>query len=161
MSSYSAWKVACDDDQILWLSLDCPESSTNTLGKTVLTELDRILTKEVNGKALQGIVIQSSKQSGFIAGADVHEFEGLEHIEDAIAYVRQGQAVFSRLENIGIPTVALIDGFCLGGGLELALSCRYRIASDSTKTRLGLPEVMLGIQPAWGGRCVCLNESGA
>ncbi|OAJ34365.1 3-hydroxyacyl-CoA dehydrogenase NAD-binding domain-containing protein [Piscirickettsia salmonis] len=151
MSSYSVWQVVCDSDQILWLSLDCPQSSTNTLGKIALAELATILIQEVEGKALQGIVIQSAKPSGFIAGADVHEFSGLENVADALDYVRQGQAVFNKLENIGIPTVALIHGFCLGGGLELALACRYRIASDSVKTRLGLPEVMLGIQPAWGG----------
>ncbi|MDX2346288.1 MAG: 3-hydroxyacyl-CoA dehydrogenase NAD-binding domain-containing protein, partial [Legionella sp.] len=99
----------------------------------------------------KGLVIYSCKQKGFIAGADINTFSNLDTPERASAFLQKGQAVLSRLEALKIPTVAMINGFCLGGGMELALACDYRIASDSDDTRLGLPEILLGIHPGWGG----------
>jgi 3-hydroxyacyl-CoA dehydrogenase/enoyl-CoA hydratase/3-hydroxybutyryl-CoA epimerase len=96
-------------------------------------------------------VIRSGKANGFIAGADVDEFGELKSVDDATALVRRGWDIFQELAATPYPTLALVRGFCLGGGMELALACRYRVAVDEPATRLGLPEVMLGIVPGWGG----------
>jgi 3-hydroxyacyl-CoA dehydrogenase/enoyl-CoA hydratase/3-hydroxybutyryl-CoA epimerase len=99
----------------------------------------------------RGLVIRSGKANGFIAGADVDEFGELKSVDDATALVRRGWDIFQELAATPYPTLALVRGFCLGGGMELALACRYRVAVDEPATRLGLPEVMLGIVPGWGG----------
>ena len=96
-------------------------------------------------------MIRSGKDNGFIAGADIDDFERVKAVDDAIAIVKRGWDVFNQLAAVPYPTLALIRGFCLGGGLELALACRYRVVVDEPGTRLGLPEVMLGIVPGWGG----------
>jgi 3-hydroxyacyl-CoA dehydrogenase/enoyl-CoA hydratase/3-hydroxybutyryl-CoA epimerase len=99
----------------------------------------------------KGLVIRSGKPNGFIAGADVDEFGDIRDATVARALVKRGWDTFERLAGVPYPTLALIRGFCLGGGLELALACRYRVVVDEPSTRLGLPEVMLGIVPGWGG----------
>jgi 3-hydroxyacyl-CoA dehydrogenase/enoyl-CoA hydratase/3-hydroxybutyryl-CoA epimerase len=99
----------------------------------------------------KGLVIRSGKKSGFIAGADVDEFTRIERVEDALAIVRRGWETFNRVAELPFPTAALVEGFCMGGGVELAAACRYRIAVDVPATRFALPEVMLGILPGWGG----------
>ena len=148
--TYQHWRMERDDDNIAWLYFSRNDSSANTLSSEALTELDNLLT-DLSKQIPKGVVILSGKKSGFIAGADVKEFSSMKTIEDAAEFVRHGQAVFDRLENMDCPTVALISGYCLGGGLELALACRYRIAEDDPKTKLGLPEVLLGIHPGFGG----------
>ena len=97
------------------------------------------------------LIVGSSKATGFIAGADIETFKTVQDNNEGIALIKQGQSVFNRLAALPCPTVAMIDGICLGGGLELALACSYRVAEQTPKTRLGLPEVKLGIQPGWGG----------
>src|SRR4029077_1065867 len=97
------------------------------------------------------VIIQSAKPSGFIAGADIEQFVQLKTALEAFDLIRQGQLIFDQLAALPIPTIAMIRGFCLGGGLELALACRYRVAEDSQKTILGAPEVKIGIHPGWGG----------
>ena len=144
------WRLVLDSDKIAWLHFSRQDSSANTLSTEVLTELENLLITLSNDLP-RGVIILSDKKSGFIAGADVKEISTKKTIEDAAEFIRHGQVVFDRLEHINCPTVALISGFCLGGGLELALACRYRIAEDTPKTKLGLPEVMLGIHPAFGG----------
>ena len=144
------WRLAIDSDKIAWLHLDKQDCSANTLSTDVLSEFENLLI-ELSNDLPKGIIILSDKKSGFIAGADVKEISTKKTIEDAAEFIRHGQSVFDRLEHINCPTVALISGFCLGGGLELALACRYRIAEDTPKTKLGLPEVLLGIHPAFGG----------
>ncbi len=99
----------------------------------------------------KALVIRSGKANGFIAGADIEEFERVKTVDDAVAIVKRGWDMFERLAAAPYPTLALIRGFCLGGGFELALACRYRVVVDEPGTRLGLPEVMLGIVPGWGG----------
>ncbi len=145
------WTQSRDEDSIEWLTLDRADTSTNTLSAAVLQELLQILQDLQENSLPKALVIQSGKSNGFIAGADIEQFKGLEAIETASALIKQGQMVFNYLAELSIPTVALIEGFCLGGGLELALACRHRIAIDDPKTRLGLPEVKLGIHPGWGG----------
>jgi 3-hydroxyacyl-CoA dehydrogenase/enoyl-CoA hydratase/3-hydroxybutyryl-CoA epimerase len=116
----------------------------------VLDELRQILDY-LEKAPPAGLVIASGKDSGFVAGADIEEFKTLTTSEKAIALVERGWSLFNRLAAVPYPTLALIKGVCLGGGLELSLACRYRIAVDTPGTRLGLPEVLLGIVPAWGG----------
>src|SRR6185437_10843358 len=94
---------------------------------------------------------RSGKANGFIAGADIDEFRAARTADDGLAIVRRGWDLFARLAHVPYPTLAVIKGFCLGGGLELAMACRYRVAVDDPSTRMGLPEVMLGIVPGWGG----------
>ncbi len=149
-NNYQNWRVRCDADHIAWLTLDKKNESANTVDQPIFDELEQILSEVDQAQDIKGMVIQSGKSSGFIAGANVEQFTQLHSVEAALTFVRRGQHIFNQLASLTKPTVALIDGFCLGGGLELALACRYRIAEDS-RTKLGLPEVMLGIHPGWGG----------
>ncbi len=144
------WTLARDADGIARLTLDRAGSSTNTLGAPVLAELNEALD-QLDRDPPRGLVIVSGKASGFIAGADVDEFKAIGDESAALAIVKRGWDAFERLAAVKYPTVALIRGFCLGGGLELALACRYRVVVDEPGTKLGLPEVMLGIVPGWGG----------
>ncbi len=145
------WRCERDGDNIVWLTLDKKKTSTNTINMEVLEELLTILQSFQSGSQPLGLVIQSAKKNGFIAGADIEQFKTIETHDAAFNLIRQGQLVFNHLAELSFPTVALIHGFCLGGGLELALACRYRITIDDPKTKLGLPEVTLGIHPGWGG----------
>src|SRR6266571_2235948 len=144
------WKLDSDGDGLAWLTLDRAGVSINSLSAEVLAELHSALSN-LAAAPPKGLVIRSGKDSGFIAGADIEEFERVKTVDDAIALVKRGWDTYNELAAVPYPTLALIRGFCLGGGLELALACRYRVAVDEPGTRLGLPEVMLGIVPAWGG----------
>jgi 3-hydroxyacyl-CoA dehydrogenase/enoyl-CoA hydratase/3-hydroxybutyryl-CoA epimerase len=144
------WTLTRDADGLARLTLDRAGGSTNTLGAPVLAELNAALD-ELDRNPPRGLIIASGKANGFIAGADVDEFSQLANEAGALALVKRGWDAFERLAGVKYPTVALIRGFCLGGGLELALACRYRVVVDEPGTRLGLPEVMLGIVPGWGG----------
>ena len=144
-----SWSLRLDEARIAWLSIDCKDTAANTLGRVVMTELNERLA-EIERLRPVAVVIWSGKESGFIAGADISEFTGLDDGDEAYELVRLGQGVLDRLERLPCPTVAAIHGFALGGGLELALACDYRVAALEG-TRLGLPEVMLGIHPGFGG----------
>jgi len=145
------WSLTRDPDGIAWLTLDKAGTSTNTLSSDVMAELS-IMLDVLDREPPKGLVIRSGKASGFIAGADVAEFSKPGDVEaNARELVSRGMKLFDRLAAVAYPTLALIRGFCLGGGLELALACRYRVVVDEPATRLGLPEVMLGILPGWGG----------
>jgi 3-hydroxyacyl-CoA dehydrogenase/enoyl-CoA hydratase/3-hydroxybutyryl-CoA epimerase len=148
--AYRHWRLARDADGIVWLTFDKAGASTNTFSKDVMEELAAIVDR-LAAERPKGLVIRSGKGSGFIAGADVEEFAQIESVDEALAIVRRGWETFNRLAALPFPTVALIEGFCMGGGVELALACRYRIAVDVPGTRFALPEVMLGILPGWGG----------
>ncbi len=144
------WHIHTDEDNITWLTLDKVGTSTNVLSVEVIAELDSHLIALAK-EPVKGLVIQSGKEKGFIAGADIKEFLKVRGTNDAIEMMRGCHTVFDRLEALPFPTVALINGFCLGGGMELVLACRYRIADENPSVRLGLPEVMLGIHPGFGG----------
>ena len=144
------WSWSVDADGIGWLGADRAGASTNTLSRAVLESLDQRLAAIEQARP-RGVVVWSAKPNGFIAGADIGEFKGLETPEQGYALIRSGQRVLDRLERLACPTVAAIHGFALGGGLELALACRYRIAADDGKVSLGFPEVQLGIHPGFGG----------
>lgn len=149
MTNYKHWNVEVDANNIIWLGFDRFEASVNTINDDVLEELNNILLDVAKQENLNALVVHSLKKKGFIAGADVKTFAELSNPSKLVNFLRKGQAVFARLEALTIPTVAMIDGFCMGGGFELALACDYRIATDDS--RLGLPEVLLGIHPGWGG----------
>lgn len=151
MNNYKNWELHRDKDGILWLGMNRKETAVNTINEEVLDELNSLLHEISLDKNAIGLVIYSLKDKGFIAGADVNAFSKFENAAQAVDFLQKGQAVFSRLQGLSIPSVAMIDGFCMGGGFELALACTYRIASDEKDTRIGLPEVMLGIHPGWGG----------
>jgi 3-hydroxyacyl-CoA dehydrogenase/enoyl-CoA hydratase/3-hydroxybutyryl-CoA epimerase len=144
------WRLDRDADGIAWMTFDKPGSSTNTLSRAALAEFVDLLER-LDTERPAGLVIRSGKPGGFIAGADVGEFDEINDAAGVRALLARGLAAFERLSRLAYPTLALIRGHCLGGGLELALACRYRVAVDEPATRLGLPEVMLGIVPGWGG----------
>lgn len=151
MNNYKHWDMQQDSDSILWLGLNREDTTVNSINEEVLDELNSLLHEVSQNKNAIGLVVYSSKEKGFIAGADVNAFSKFETSTQAVDFLRKGQTVFARLQGLTIPSVAMIDGFCMGGGYELALACTYRIASDEKDTRIGLPEVMLGIHPGWGG----------
>jgi len=145
-----AWTLTRDADGIATLSLDVPGRSANTLGAAVLDELSTELAR-IEAEPPLGLIIRSAKPSGFIAGADINEFTQIGSADAALVMIRRGQHLFDRLEALTCPTVALLQGFCLGGGMELALACTYRVGVDDGRLALGLPEVQLGIHPGFGG----------
>ncbi len=140
-----------DEAGIAYLEIDLPGEKVNKLSSSVMNELKDLLDGDLNDKKIRALVVSSAKPGVFIAGADISEIETLKSPEDAYSKSRQGQAVFNKLEALPYPTIAVIDGACLGGGLELALACSFRAVTDHPKTKLGLPEVSLGILPGWGG----------
>ena len=150
MTNYKHWRIEQDADNLAWLIIDRAGSSTNTLSSEVLAEFDRALD-EIAALNPRALIIRSGKDSGFIAGADIEEFLDIKTGDDAKRMIRGGWDPFNKLAALPFPTIALINGFCMGGGLEMALACRYRIAVDQPGTRLALPEVMLGIWPLMGG----------
>jgi len=151
MSGYQHWRVEYDEQQLVWAFIDCKKKKVNALNVAVLDELADIIHGVSQDKILKGLIIASDKADSFIVGADIEQFTQLKTVEAGQAILEKGHAVFHALAQLSIPTVAMINGFCLGGGLELALACRYRITLDTPALRLGLPEVKLGIHPGWGG----------
>ncbi|MGI9302898.1 MAG: 3-hydroxyacyl-CoA dehydrogenase NAD-binding domain-containing protein, partial [Gammaproteobacteria bacterium] len=148
--SYQNWRVETDDSDIAWLGIDLADASTNVLSRPLLDELEQILsTLEESPPA--GVVFISAKPSGFIAGADISEFKEIQGREVALKMIHRGQEIMNRIDALRCPTVAVLNGFCMGGGTELALACDYRIALDESRTRIGLPEIKLGLHPGYGG----------
>ncbi len=145
------WRYEIDAHKIAWATFDKVDSSVNTLDYATLKELANIIDTAEYSPEVVGLVIQSGKKSGFIAGADITQFQHCKNPEEGLKLVLYGQEVFACLEKMEKPSLALIEGACMGGGFELALACRYRIACDSESTLMGLPEIKLGIHPGWGG----------
>jgi 3-hydroxyacyl-CoA dehydrogenase / enoyl-CoA hydratase / 3-hydroxybutyryl-CoA epimerase len=150
MADTETWSLQIDADRIAWLVCDTPGASTNVLSAPVLRDLATQL-EEIAAQPPAGVVIRSAKTSGFIAGADIKEFLKIRTPEEGYELVRAGQTVLQALEYLPCPSVAALHGFALGGGLELALACTYRVGADDAKLSLGLPEVLLGIHPGFGG----------
>ena len=138
-----------DAQDLAWLTFDKQGESANTFSRGALQELDAAL-EEIRLANPKGLIIRSAKDS-FIAGADVEEFTRFNSPEEALSFVRLGWDVFNKLKLLPFPTTAMVNGYCMGGGFELSLACRYRVALDDPKTRFAFPEVMLGIMPAWHG----------
>ena len=159
MNAMPAWSLTTDTDGIAWLAFDKPGTSTNVLSRDTLVELDSHV-KALAAKPPRGLVIRSAKTSGFIAGADVKEFVQLQSADQAFTLVRDAQKIFDAIEDLPCPSVAVINGFALGGGFELALACHYRIGIKGEKFSIGLPEVMLGIHPGFGGTVRAVRRAG-
>jgi len=149
-SEYTNWRLDFDLDQVCWLTIDRAGESTNSLSRELMTELEAIVTR-LEKEPPKGLVLQSGKPKSFIVGADVREFDQVSNVDEAEGFIREVHAVFDRIEALPFPTAVIIDGYCLGGGLELALCFDYRIAANTDGTRLGFPEVRLGIYPGFGG----------
>jgi len=159
IKSASHWRLETDNDGIAWLCIDKADTGANVLSGEVLHELADILTP-LEQDPPRGLVIWSAKKSGFVMGADINEFTTLTSAKQAYALVRLGQQLFDRLEALRCPTIAVINGFALGGGLELAMACDYRLALPNKKPVIGLPEVQLGIHPGFGGTVRAVQITG-
>lgn len=147
---FSHWHPQIRDDGVVVLSLDRQDSSVNAMSQDVLLELGDLIER-IAMDPPKAVVIQSIKAAGFIAGADLKEFQEFDRRGTVNDAIRRGQSTYQKLAELPCPTVAAIHGHCLGGGTELALACRYRVASNDASTRIGLPETQLGIFPGWGG----------
>src|SRR5260221_1036709 len=143
------WRWEKDREGLVWLTFDKQGESANTFSRQALEEL-RASVRAVAADNPRGLIIRSAKDN-FIAGADVEEFTRFKSPQEAMTFVRLGWDVFQELSDLPFPTTAMVNGFCRGGGVDLTLLCRYRVALDDPKTRFALPEVMLGIMPAWHG----------
>lgn len=148
--SYKHWQVVHDDEDIVWVSCDRQGESSNALSEAVIRELGDIVGV-LESITCAGVVMGSAKPGTFILGADIREFDQYHSAAEVTERIGQGHEVFSRLENLSCHSVAAIHGFALGGGLELALCCDYIVALDVPETRVGFPEVKLGIFPGLGG----------
>ena len=150
----AALTLEVDGDGVAWLVFDRPESRVNILTSGVMARLDLLLAdieEAARAGRVRAVVVRSGKPGTFIAGANIDEIAEITDAREAEAKAREGQRIFRRLEQLPVPSIAAIDGVCLGGATELALACDARLASDSPETRIGLPEVRLGIIPGFGG----------
>src|SRR5262245_46981983 len=138
-------------DGLAFLIFDRPHDKVNLLTAPVVAVLEILIDQAAHDKNVRGLVLMSAKPASFIAGADVNESRALQSIQDAELASRKGQKLFDAIERLPFPVVAAINGTCLGGGTELALTCHFRIVADDPRVEIGLPEVRLGIMPGWGG----------
>ena len=163
MPAMTNWRFEVDFEKIGWLTIDTPNAPVNMLSRAALAELETALLRVedlIASNEVIGLVIQSGKDSGFIAGADVSEFDAMSDPAVLPEALKRAHAVMDRIEAMKAPVVVTINGFCLGGGLELALACHYRIAVNDDKTRLGFPEVNLGLFPGFGGTGRSIRQAG-
>ena len=140
-----------DKSGVAYLVFDLKGEKINKLSSEVLLELEKILDEAKSNSKIKVLIFSSAKENIFIAGADINEIKEIKNEKEAVDKVSQGQNILNKIADLPFPTVAFINGACLGGGLELALSCSYRVAVKNDKTKLGLPEVNLGIIPGFGG----------
>ncbi|SCA62754.1 Fatty acid oxidation complex subunit alpha [Chlamydiales bacterium SCGC AG-110-M15] len=147
----TAFQLEIEDDGIATLLFDLPNEKVNKLSRKAMEEFSNIIDEVSKNHDIKAMILKSGKKNVFIAGADINEINDIKNKNDALLVINEGQGVFNRLEALPFPTIAVIDGTCLGGGMELALACTHRVVSDNPKTQLGLPEVSLGVIPGWGG----------
>jgi 3-hydroxyacyl-CoA dehydrogenase / enoyl-CoA hydratase / 3-hydroxybutyryl-CoA epimerase len=146
---FKHWHWEKDREDLAWLTFDKAGESTNTFSREALEELGAALDAIAAGKP-KGLIIRSAKDN-FIAGADINQFVRFQTPEEAVEFTRLGWDTMQKLRSLPFPTTAMVNGFCMGGGLEMSLACTYRVALDDPKTRFAFPEVMLGIWPFWHG----------
>ena len=164
VSTLRDWRFSIDMQGIAWAVFDREGESQNSLGQRPLEELAMIIERVDEGardKSIRGLVFISGKEKGFIVGADVREFEKLADERQVADSIAQVNGYLDRLERLPIPVVCCIHGFCLGGGLELALACHWRIATRDDATRIGFPEVKLGLFPGFNGTVRSIRQAGA
>lgn len=159
ISSEKNWNVELDDNNIAWVHFDMPDTSANLLAQAAIKELDDIV-KGFEIDLPRAVIILSDKKDSFIFGADIKEFTNLDNQQNALAFMHNGHTLMNRLEALSCPTVSMIHGICLGGGTELSLACDYIVASDDKKTKIGLPEIKLGIFPGYGGTARSIERCG-
>lgn len=147
----SAFSLSYKDNGVAWLKIDVPNEKMNTLQAEFSEQITSVLAELKAHSDIKGLVVYSGKPDNFVAGADIRMLSACETAQEAQALAKKGQVLFSQLEQLPFHVVAAIHGPCLGGGLELALACHSRVCSDGDKTRLGLPEVQLGLHPGSGG----------
>ena len=155
MSNWTHWRLETDSNNIAFLTFDRKKTdgtpdSTNTFSSEALRELSDIC-QHLRTAPPKGLAVLSAKDNGFAAGADIDEFTSFTTVEQAAAMTKLGCDVFDEIAALPVPTLAMIHGFCMGGGTELSLACKYRVMDDGAKTKMALPEVMIGIVPGWGG----------
>ena len=161
-SQLKDWRFSIDGESIAWAIFDREGESANSLGRRPIEELDTIIQRveaDASAKSVRGLVIMSGKERGFIVGADIREFENFETEQQVIDSLRPVNALLDRIEKLPIPVVAAIHGVCVGGGLELILACHYRIATRDDSTRIGFPEVKLGIFPGFNGTARSIKQA--
>lgn len=151
MTEQNAFSLDVKDNGVAVITIDVPGESMNTLKDTFANDVGRLMNRLEDDASIKGVVFISGKPGSFIAGADINMINDCETAADAESLARKGQAMFDRIEQLKVPVVAAINGACLGGGLELAMACHVRVATESDKTQLGLPEVKLGLLPGSGG----------
>ncbi|MBE4583613.1 multifunctional fatty acid oxidation complex subunit alpha [Vibrio navarrensis] len=151
MSEQKAFSLKIDEQNIAWLAIDVPNEKMNTLQAAFADEMTEIFAQLKDSSGVKGLIVHSLKPDNFVAGADVRMLEACKSAAEAESLASQGQTLFQQLSELPYPVVAAIHGPCLGGGLELALACDYRVCTDADATRLGLPEVQLGLLPGSGG----------
>ena len=157
------WRFSVDGEGIAWAIFDREGESANSLGRRPIEELQAIVEKveaEARAKTVRGLVIMSGKEKTFIVGADIREFETFTSEQQVIDSLRPVNAMLDRIERLPVPVVAAIHGVCVGGGLELILACHYRIATRDDGTRVGFPEVKLGIFPGFNGTARSIKQAG-
>jgi 3-hydroxyacyl-CoA dehydrogenase / enoyl-CoA hydratase / 3-hydroxybutyryl-CoA epimerase len=157
------WRFTIDVEKIGWLTLDVADNPVNVLSREVIGELETLVAyfeKLAKEKVLAGVALLSGKATGFIAGADISEFDAMSDPAVLPEALRRTHALFQRIEDLPIPFVAGIHGFCVGGGLELALACHYRVAVNDEATKIGFPEVKLGIFPGFAGTGRSIRQAG-
>ncbi len=162
-SQLKDWRFSIDGEGIAWAIFDREGESANSLGRRPIEELGAIIERveaEARAKTVKGLVIMSGKERGFIVGADIREFEHFKTEADVVASIKPVNEMLDRLEKLPIPTVAAVHGVCVGGGLELILACHYRIATKDDSTRVGFPEVKLGIFPGFNGTARSIRQVG-
>jgi 3-hydroxyacyl-CoA dehydrogenase/enoyl-CoA hydratase/3-hydroxybutyryl-CoA epimerase len=147
---FNHWQTSEGDDGVVTLTLDRADSRVNAISRNVLDELEQIVERLAIDKPA-GVIIHSAKPAGFAVGADIKEFVEYARHDTVLENIEHGQRIYESLARLPCPTVAAVHGACMGGGTELILACHQRIAADDEKTRIALPEVMLGIHPGWGG----------
>src|SRR5687768_3932360 len=140
-----------DAEGIGWVTFDDPTSKANVFNREVVTCFQKVMAALAGDSGLKAVVLQSGKEGIFIAGADINAIEKIDSAQLGYELAREGQRFYDTIERFRVPVVAAIQGVCAGGGCELALACSYRLASDSPRTQIGLPEILLGLIPGWGG----------
>jgi 3-hydroxyacyl-CoA dehydrogenase / enoyl-CoA hydratase / 3-hydroxybutyryl-CoA epimerase len=163
LANLKHWRFQIDFENLAWATIDTQGQSQNTLGRETVEELEAIVTaveQAARDKSIRGLIVMSGKEKSFIAGADIREFDSLKTEAEVTEVVKAVTSIFDRVEQMPVPVVAAIHGFCLGGGLEFALACHYRIADREDGTRIGLPEVKLGIIPGLNGSVRWLRQCG-